>query len=60
MVQVMAVKGIKCPWHRLTEKEVRAIRADRISKLKDLAERYNVSIATIYGIRTGRTWAHLV
>ena len=55
----MAVKGVKCPWHRLSEKEVREIRADRTSKLKDVAARYNVSIATIWGIRTGRTWAHL-
>jgi hypothetical protein len=52
-------RGTRCPWHKLAEDEVIAIRADRTSKLRELAEKYGVSIAAIYGIRmrtTCRGW----
>lgn len=53
------LKGKDNPAAILTEKQVIKIKADR-SKVKDIAEKYGVSIPTIEAIRYGRTWKHLL
>lgn len=50
--------GRKNPRARLTEETVREILESKEHAL-DLANRYNVCRATIYNVRTGRTWKQL-
>ena len=45
---------------KLTEKQVREIRANSNVRYVHLAVRYGVTDATIGHIRTGRTWRHLL
>jgi len=45
--------------HKLTEADVRAIRADRISSQRALAREYGVSHSNICAIKTGATWGWL-
>jgi hypothetical protein len=55
------VCGEKAPWSKLTEKDVRAIKSllGRLHYTK-IAERFNVSLSTIYDIKDSRTWSHLL
>jgi Holliday junction resolvase-like predicted endonuclease len=41
---------------KLTAKAVREIRADKVSKLRELAARYGVSLEAIHDAKVGRTW----
>ena len=52
------VKGTKNPAHRLTEDDVRAIRASTDTQVS-LGERYGVRQTTISMVVTGRTWRHV-
>jgi len=45
--------------HRLTIEQVRAIRADDISTVRALADRFGVSYQTISQIRMRLTWKHV-
>ncbi|TPN44455.1 hypothetical protein FJ981_28070 [Mesorhizobium sp. B1-1-4] len=53
------VWGEDCHLSKLTEDQVRFIRANPRASGKSLAERFNVSEATIGDIRSGRSWKHL-
>ena len=44
---------------KLTEQDVRAIRADTESTLKVLAERFGVKSQTVWDIRNGQSWSHV-
>ncbi len=48
--------GEKNPNSILTVVEVAAIRADRVSKVKEIARKYNVSANLIYKIRQNKLW----
>jgi hypothetical protein len=50
--------GEQCPAHRLTERDVRVIRASG-EQGKVLAEKYGVGEATISQARNRRTWKHI-
>jgi hypothetical protein len=54
-------KGSKCPWAKLTEADVKAIRAERSAgvSLAELATRYGISEASVCGIAKRRTWTHV-
>jgi len=45
------------PTSQLSDDDIRAIRADRVSKGGDLARRYNVVQSIISSIRSGKTWS---
>lgn len=45
------------PYSRLTDDDIRAIRADRASKGRDLARKYNVVESVISTIRSGKVWS---
>lgn len=51
--------GLRNPNVKLTEDKVRDIR-DGSGTRKEKAERHGVSIETVYQIRTGKTWRHLI
>lgn len=51
--------GVKCGSCKLTEEQVHEIRANTTSQQKDIANKYNVSIGTIYLIKSGKRWANL-
>lgn len=44
---------------KLTESQARSILSDHESSRAELAERFGISPATVYAIRTGQRWAHL-
>lgn len=54
------LKGEKCPYAKLTEENVREIRADKTHSIDFWADKFNVSKATISDIRTYRTWKHII
>jgi hypothetical protein len=47
---------------KLTEGTVRRLRADRAdgATLKSLSEKYNVHLATVQGITSGKLWRHIL
>lgn len=51
----LQIHGSKCPWAKLTEEDVAIIKASDEPR-KALADRFGVSVTTISGIRSGRTW----
>ena len=51
--------GEDCSWSKLSEKDVIFIRKNKNIEIKVLANKFNVSIATIRGIINNRTWKHL-
>ena len=51
-------KGIQTATARLTEEQVRAIRASLLS-FNALARQYSVNAQTISNIKNGKTWKHL-
>jgi hypothetical protein len=51
-------RGEKRPLAKLTDQQVRAIRAD-VRMLKDIAADYGVSFQLISGIRNGKRWTHV-
>lgn len=51
-------KGIQIATARLTEEQVRAIRASLLS-FNALARQYSVNAQTISNIKNGKTWKHL-
>lgn len=44
---------------KLTERQIKLIKADRVTKYKDLAARFEVSIFTIGAIKSGRQYANI-
>lgn len=50
--------GTQCSWSRLTEDDVRAIRASPHGN-RHLGQQYGVDRSAIYQIRERRTWAHV-
>ncbi len=54
-----ATRGERNPRHKLTEGEVREIRASSDSG-RDLAAQYDVSEATISMVRNNKVWKHVV
>ena len=52
-------RGENHPKCKLTERQVRLIKANRVSKYKELAEKYEVSIRTIGSIKAGNSWGYL-
>jgi hypothetical protein len=55
----MKLRGDKCPWSKLTERQVKLIMEDKDSKYKVLADKFEVSIYTIGSIKSGRAWEHI-
>lgn len=54
-------RGERNAWHKLTAKQVRAIRKASVTKNQyDLAEKYNLNQSTISRILRGKTWKHLI
>lgn len=50
------VHGEKCPWAKLTEKDVEFIRDSKDKKHSELAKLFGVSASTIRDVRSFRTW----
>ena len=55
-----STRGTKHPMCKLTEDQVRQIRARKDEKQSDLAKEFNVTNQTISYILTGKTWSWLV
>ena len=53
------VCGEKCTWSKLTEENVRFIRANKNVSAKELAKKFNVSVSTIKDVINNRTWKQL-
>lgn len=52
--------GERCPWAKLTESEVREIRALRGRQTRDvIADRYGISGPTVSNIQLRKTWRHV-
>ena len=51
--------GQKCPWSKLTEKDVIFIRENKTLTIEELADKFNVHRSTISGIINYRTWKQL-
>lgn len=52
--------GSKNPLAKLSEADIRAIRADTTTLQKDLAQRYGVSRPHISQIQSGGRWGHII
>jgi hypothetical protein len=52
------LRGERHPRSKLTAAKVHAIRASRDTQRR-LADRYGVSVSTIFMIKTGRSWSWL-
>ena len=52
----LQISGEKCPWAKLTKNDVLFIREHPEIEEWDLADVLNVSVTTIRGIRTHRSW----
>lgn len=53
---LLHLTGEKCPWSKLTRKDVDFIRNNKTLTQKQLAEKYNVSVFTIRSVKQGKTW----
>jgi hypothetical protein len=54
--------GEQCPWHKLTEKQVKKIRSEYIPFIngyKNLGKKYGVSWQTIVSIIKNKSWKHI-
>jgi len=49
-------RGERAPWSKLKLWQVKKIRRDRTSKLRELAAEFGVSIPAIWSIKAGRNW----
>jgi hypothetical protein len=49
------LRGSKCPWAKLTEEDIIAIRTDKESSLRALAARFNVVPSTIWHVKKNKT-----
>ena len=52
----LVVHGERCPWAKLTLKDVKYIREHPEMKIRDLAEKFNVGRCTISCVRNGESW----
>lgn len=52
-------RGEDIPWHKLTEEDVRFIRANPQIGSSELARKYGVAVPTIVRARVGATWRHV-
>ena len=48
--------GEKCPWSKLTQKDVDFIRSNTELTAKQLAEKYGVSVSTIRAVKQNKSW----
>lgn len=53
---LLHLTGEKCPWSKLTQKDVVFIRLSKDLTAQELAEKYNVSVSTIRAVRQGKSW----
>jgi len=56
---VVPRRGELHPHTKVTEEQVRAIRCDGRT-LKEIGETYGIHFATVHGIKTRKTWGHVV
>lgn len=53
------LRGRKSPVSKLTEEQVRTIRASWDRTVRDLAAEHGVAVGTVSAIRSGETWKHV-
>ena len=53
---LLHLTGEKCPWSKLTQKEVDSIRLDKTLTQKELAKKYGVAVSTIAAVKQGKSW----
>ena len=53
---LLHLSGEKCPWSKLTQKDVDYIRENKHYTAKQIAEQFNVSVSQIRAIRRNKSW----
>ena len=53
---LLHLSGEKCPWSKITQKDVDFIRENKQYTARQIAEMFNISITNVRTIRQGRSW----
>lgn len=53
---LLHLSGERCPWSKLTQKDVDYIRENKHYTAKQIAEKFNVSVSQIRAIRRNESW----
>ena len=53
---LLHLSGEKCPWAKITEKDVDFIRENKQYTARQIAEMFNISASNVRTIRQGRSW----
>lgn len=55
----LQIQGERCPWAKLTANDVKYIRENSDLTVKELAQKFGVSCATISSVIHGRSWKNI-
>ena len=53
---LLHLSGEKCPWSKITKKDVDFIRENKQYTAKQISEMFNISMSNVRTIRQGRSW----